>query len=207
MTNKIDHIIYTCRMLEEGMDRIEKLLGIRPALGGKHPKWGTHNAILSLGDSYLEVVAPDPSLKRPKNGTWIDQFLDQGPSLSSWVLQTTDIEQLHVIGKKADIPFGKIESGQRQKPDGTLLKWKLTDPYVMPYDGKLPFLIDWGTTPHPSSSAPLAGQLKDLVIIHSSAKALNKDLNTLGMNLQVNVAPQPQLKAIIETPKGIIELS
>ena len=189
------------------MDSIESQLGIRPILGGQHPKWGTHNALLSLGDSYLEVVAPDPSLKKPKRGTWIDQFLDQGPRLSSWVLQTTDIEKLYNQSKEAGISFGDIESGQRQKPDGTLLKWKLTDPYAMPYEGKLPFLIDWGTTPHPSLSAPLAGTLKDLIIIHPSSKKLKKDLKEIGINLSVSLGSEPLLKAIIETQKGLIELS
>ena len=59
---RIDHLIYTTSRLEAGCDEVERILGVRPVLGGSHPQWSTHNAVLSLGNmTYLEVISLDPN--------------------------------------------------------------------------------------------------------------------------------------------------
>ena len=61
----IDHLVYACANLERGMDEIEAQLGTRPVRGGRHPKFGTHNALLGLGDGvYLEIASRDPDPRR-----------------------------------------------------------------------------------------------------------------------------------------------
>ena len=61
---KLDHLVFTSRSLGAGCDEIERLLGIRPVKGGSHPKWGTHNAVLSLDNyQYIEVISLNPSSK------------------------------------------------------------------------------------------------------------------------------------------------
>ena len=57
---EIDHIVYCVPDLENGIDYIEELLGIRPVFGGRHLSNGTKNALLNLGDNcYLEILAVD----------------------------------------------------------------------------------------------------------------------------------------------------
>ena len=86
MANGIDHLLYASASLEQGMDEIESLLGVRPVRGGRHPQYGTHNALLSLGTgTYLEVIARDPDLATPRRGFWVDVVPGAKSRLMTWV--------------------------------------------------------------------------------------------------------------------------
>jgi hypothetical protein len=39
----------------------------------------------------------------------------------------------------------------RRSDAGDVLQWRLTPPQIERNDGLVPFLIDWGSTPHPTS--------------------------------------------------------
>ena len=56
---RIDHFMYAMPSLDDGMDHFERLLGVRPFLvvlmRGRHMQ-----CLVSLGDCYLEIIAPDP---------------------------------------------------------------------------------------------------------------------------------------------------
>ncbi len=206
MRNQIDHIIYTASNLEEGMDHIEALFGIRPVVGGQHPKWGTHNALLSLGNAYLEILAPDPSLAIPARGLWMSEQFKSQPQLSTWVLQTDSIELLREKVMSDGIAIGPIESGKRQKPNGDWLKWQLTDPYALPLGGALPFLISWGDTLHPSQSVPQAGELLELTIYHPNTEEVKEKISSFGISISVEQAEEPKLTALIQGNKGLVQI-
>ena len=205
MKPNIDHLVYTSPTLNEGMDRIEQLLGVRPVIGGRHLKWGTHNALLSLGDStYLEVVAPDPELHRPERGRWLEGLFQRGPRLATWVLRSENIDALHAKALESGVPLGQIEAGRREKPDGSVLSWRLTDPYAMPFDGAVPFLISWGDTPHPAGSLPGAGSLRNLSIAHPDPMSVRSQLEPLGVDIEVKKSSQFEIVAEIESVEGRI---
>ena len=63
----IDHIAITAPTLEAGAELVYRSLGVKPQKGGEHPRMGTHNLLLRLGNSvYLEVISPDPAAKSPE---------------------------------------------------------------------------------------------------------------------------------------------
>lgn len=203
----VDHLIYAAPSLEEGVSRIERLLDMRAIPGGRHPEYGTRNALLALGpETYLEIMAPDPDLVAPPGGRLFALDELDRPRLVAWVLRDEEIERRAERAHSAGWKLGRVKSGFRQRPDGTILSWKLTDPYVMHLDGVVPFLIAWGSTPHPASAAPRAGELVELKIEHPDPAAVRAAFKALGLELRVQPGPQPQLVAIIRAGDRLVEL-
>lgn len=204
MNVAVDHLLYGAPDLETGIDEIERRLGVRPVPGGRHPAYGTHNALLSLGSAcYLEVIAPDPGLPTPDGGIGFGLGRLTGPRLVSWALRHTEIQ---ATAERAGL--GAVETGERERDDGTVLRWRLTDPYAERMDGVVPFLIDWGETPHPASSAPYGGRLEELRIEHSAPDEVRRALATLGCGgMVVRQGESPRLVAVIHTTDGTVELS
>lgn len=205
--DNLDHLIYTTSNLESGIDKIENLLGVRPVIGGRHPDFGTHNALLSIGNSsYLEIVAPDYSLPSPESGRFMQQFFNQPPKLASWALKTNDIHRLSEAARKNGLNTGLVQQGSRTTPEGQILNWQLTDPFALHFGGSIPFLIDWGDTTHPSTVVPKAGKLIEFQIEHPKADEMKANLQLLNINMNVKPGKVIKLTAWIETQKGIVEL-
>lgn len=203
----IDHIVYAVSDLESGMTEIEKLIGARPVIGGRHPDFGTHNALLSLGPgTYLEIIAPDSSLPTPDHGLAFGISENQPPGIVTWALRVEEIQAVADAATGAGVPIGAVESGSREKPDGTVLSWQLSNPYAMPFDGAIPFLINWGDTPHPAVTTPRGGELLGIRIEHPDADKVRKALSALGVDIEVNKADTYSVIATIKTDRGIVEL-
>jgi len=184
------------------MDRIEALLGVRPARGGRHPSYGTHNALVSIGaETYLEVIAPDPTARPPDRGTPFGLDSVRVPRLVTWALRVEAITEA-----AAAAGLGTVAPGVRRTPDGTLLTWELTDPYAMPLDGAVPFLIRWGDTPHPAGAAPRAGTLVGFRIEHPDPGRVRAALAPLRLDVEVTAAGTAALVALIGADRGVVEL-
>jgi hypothetical protein len=204
----VDHLVVTCSELEAGIDDVEGRTGVRPAMGGRHLDWGSHNALLSLGDStYLEVISPDPESPLPLESRPA-VFTRPGPGLvNGWVAKCDDIERAIAISHELGHPLGPALHGRRERTDGTLLSWTLTDPSTRRFDGLLPILIDWGSSPHPASSAPTGCTLVGLALRHPEAGSLSTLLGRLGLPMVVEPGEVPTITATIETPAGTISIS
>ncbi len=207
LLSSVDHLIFAYHDLDEGIQEIEQLLGVRPARGGKHPDWGSHNAILSLGPrTYLEVIAPDPEstvpmTQRPAVFTKPGEHLING-----WVAHCSDLEHAHTTAAEAGVRLGATIHGRRARPDGRELKWSITDPRTCAFDSLLPLLINWGDSPHPAESAPGGCRLSELHLEHPEADRLGKLLESLQIPVEVLVGDTPSIVVTIDGPNGSIRL-
>lgn len=199
----IDHLIIFTPNLELGCEYVEHHLGVRPVMGGRHPDLGTHNALLGLGpECYLEVMAPDPHALNPMNPAETALGRLTEPRLGTWVLRAENIEALHA--RAVGIGLGEVREGHRDNPDGTRITWRITDPFVFPYDGVVPFLIAWGDTPHPGTRLPKVGELTGLAVEHPDAEDVEAAFKLLDVSVPVSKGARPRLHATIDTPQGLV---
>jgi hypothetical protein len=204
---EIDHLIVAAPTRETGIEFIADLTGVTPAVGGQHPQYGTCNALASLGDGvYLECIAPDPSLPGPGRARLfgLDEITE--PKLITWVARTSGLQRKRELFVASGIGIGEISAGGRRNPDGSEVRWEVSDPYAFPADGVIPFLIDWDTPVHPSASAVKGLSLVTLRGEHPDAGRVQAQLDLMACDLAVTRGDTPRLIAALETPRGEVEL-
>ena len=202
----IDHLVYAVPNLDKAIDDLEERTGIRAAYGGSHPGRGTRNALLSLGVGvYLEVIGPDPSQPAPAQ-RWLGIDESMRPRLATWAAKATDIDAKVERAKAAGYDPGPVIAGSRQRPDGSILEWRLTVRPEPAGHGLVPFLIEWGMSDHPSKSAPPGCLLRSLSAVHPDPASVRGMLDALGVSLAVSKDERPALIAVLDTPRGTLEL-
>jgi hypothetical protein len=125
----------------------------------------------------------------------------------TWVARAENLQATVATAKAGGIDLGEVEERSRQRPDGSLLHWDMTDPRKEREGGIVPYFINWGTTTHPAETAAKGCTLKALKAMHPEAERLRNVLLRLGLDLMVEQRPGVRLVATIETPKGDYDLS
>jgi Glyoxalase-like domain len=193
--------------LNRGVEEIEKLLGVRATPGGQHPGRGTRNALITLGPaSYLEIIGPDPDQPPPKapRPFGIDGL--KKSRLVAWAAKGADLERLRDDAVRKGIGLGEVLSGSRRRSNGVLLEWRYTNPQTVLAHGLIPFFIDWGQSPHPAQSAAKGPSMIALRAEHPDAQRVQHLLRELGLDLPVQLGATHALVAIIDSPRGRVEL-
>lgn len=207
LISRVDHIVYAAPDLDRGVAEIEKLLGVRATAGGQHPGRGTRNALIALGPtSYLEIIAPDPQQPSPKEPRPFGLDGLRQSRLVAWFVTSRDLEQLRSEALRNGVQLGEVRSGSRRRPDGVELVWQFTDPAVVLGDGVVPLFINWGESPHPAHTAPKGATLVSLRAEHPKLRDVSAMLRHLGVDLPVTEGQSPALIAVIEGPRGRVEL-
>lgn len=205
LLTRIDHLIYAAPDLEAAVDDLEHRLGVRASGGGQHLGQGTHNSLLALGPAtYLEVVAPDPRQPEPPGPRPYGVDGVTRPGLVGWAIACDDIEAAAGDARARGFDPGDVIEGQRLTSTGETLRWRSTRNALTA--GVVPFLIDWGDTPHPAVSAPQGLTLQDVHVEHPDAEAVSAKLAALGARVEVIPAAEAALVARVSGPRGSLEL-
>ena len=146
MKNKktiIDHIVFAVKDLQQGIDQIKTLTGVKPLMGGKHLNKGTHNALLPLGSkTYLEIISVDPESEYDGQ-KWMAVDHIAKSTITRWALSPSNIEETAGLLNNYNSNLGLIINGERQLKDESFLRWKMTNPNPFGIVDSIPFLIDW----------------------------------------------------------------
>lgn len=211
MTALLDHFAIAATDLASGTAWLEARLGVALAPGGTHPRMGTHNRVLRLGDGlYLELIAIDPDAPQPGRPRWfgLDEpalaaRLVERPRLVAWVAATDDLDAATAA---SPFPLGPVHEMTR----GDLV-WRIT----IPDDGRtvesgaVPTLIEWPPGVHPTKRMPDAGcTLERLTIHHPESQRIRDGLARIGLNdPTVHIVDGgPSLAVSLVTPAGRVVL-
>ncbi len=201
MSSTVDHLVYAVRHLDSSIDEWEQATGVRPAPGGRHPEFGTHNALVSLGDVYLELLAADPEAGAVAGLGELIAGLT-GPRLVTFAARTDAAAEVASVA--AELGLGvQVLAGSRRTEAGELLQWRNVMLSGHGYGRLVPFFIEWAPgTPHPSASSPPGGSLEALWATHPEAGELASLYGDLGLTGVRAHAGPAGLHARLATPAG-----
>lgn len=203
----LDHILWGAGDLEAGAAAFAAASGIVPAPGGSHAGFGTRNRLLGLGTGlYFEVIAPDPEQNIVgTRGAKLAAL--QRPGLVAFAVRCSDLPAMRAAAEKAGIAMrGPVAMG-RTRADGVRLDWSILYFGDETLADMVPFAIDWGRSPHPSTSTPPGMALKSFAALHPDRERLASIYAALGIPVEVKRAPHPGFLAVLDTPKGELVLT
>lgn len=204
--DRLDHLIWAVADLDRGIADLEALSGVRAAVGGRHPGFGTRNALAGLSPGlYLEILAPDPL----QDGAGTLGALVAGlvqPSLIGWCARGDDLEGLAARLPAAGLATPGRIAMTRTRPDGLRLDWSILGIGGHEFGALIPFLIDWQACPHPSASAPAGLRLERFDLTAPDPLAVASACAGLGIDVQPSQG-KAGLHAEITGPKGQFRLA
>lgn len=191
----LDHVIAAGPALPIAVAALERVSGVRAAIGGEHPDHGTVNALASMGECYLELFAratPDLS----------DQTLTE-LSLIDFAMRTEQADAIASRLDEAGLQY-KRTKGSRVTPAGQRLTWESIEPVGHGFGGAVPFFIDWGNTPNPATTAPGGLSEPRLRVCHPHTERLRAIYAALKIDMDVGEAPSPRLELAVNSPGGVL---
>lgn len=118
----IDHVLVAVRDLDAATQDYERLLGRPVSLRGRHPAYGTANAIFQLDNTYVELIAPDGQ------GPFADRLTARldgpGEGLFGVAFATPDAGALAEEWRAAGLSASDPQTGEGHAPDGTVRRWR-----------------------------------------------------------------------------------
>ncbi|MGN7386407.1 VOC family protein [Sporosarcina sp. SAFN-015] len=147
---KLDHVVYFTSKSPDEIVSEQRNEGKHAVIGGRHEKWGTHNALLYVKNAYVEWL----SVERAEFAAKVDHpltrlLLHDLKDKDGWgtiCLSVTDIEQFNEDITNKGFATSGVLNAERRTAAGELKKWKML--FVdQPVSGELPypFFIEWET--------------------------------------------------------------
>ena len=167
---KIDHFVFGANTLSEGSNAIKNILDEDLSEINTHETMGTHNRVISLGSSYLEIIALDPENQNANSNTWFnlsdkvyrEKFL-KIPKLISFVISSDDLSSSIFFEKEFFVSRNKYKWFFKKPNFEYLNKINFTNTNLFPS------LINW------QSVSPLNAMKKSSYIFESLEIILNEN--------------------------------
>jgi hypothetical protein len=203
----LDHILWAAPDLGAGEKIIETLTGVAPARGGVHPGLGTRNSLIGLDSGiYFEIISPDPAQRIEGNRGGRIAALPR-PGIMTFAIRSDDLDALSVAARREGLSLQGPVAMSRDRPDGMRLDWTILYLEDSRFGEAIPFVIDWGQSPHPSESVPAGCQLRSYAVLHPDADELARLYAALDIPVPVKRGAYPGFVAELATPRGDVVLT
>jgi len=136
---RIDHIIYATGDLARAVRHFEQDYGLAASGGGIHPRLGTCNALVPVGNrQYVELMA----VADPSADTYLVEALSDKVATGDRLFAVcVEADDLDVTAARLGIA---ITLGERRGSTGRVVRWRMAGlASTIGPDGN-PFFIDWG---------------------------------------------------------------
>ena len=140
---ELDHVLLAAVDLDEASHVLEARHSLTVVGGGRHPGWGTANRIVPLGDAYLELVAAADEAEAACTafGRWVLAGRASPFAPLGWAVRTANLD-----GEAARLGL-TASDGVRERPDGSVLRWRLAGVDESAAEPFRPFFIEWPPCP------------------------------------------------------------
>ncbi|NYF25887.1 VOC family protein [Sporosarcina sp. JAI121] len=145
---KLDHVVYFTEKEPAEMVEEQQVIGRHAVVGGRHEKWGTHNALLYAKNAYVEWLSVEKmsiaqQVEHPLTKLLLHD-LAEGEGWGTLCLSVEGIEQFKKEVENKGFQTSGVMDAQRRTADGKIRKWKML--FVdQPVSNELPypFFIEW----------------------------------------------------------------
>jgi len=156
----LDHVVLAASDPDATAKDLEERLGLVASAGGRHDAFGTDNRLVWLGDSYLELIGAFDEQKAGESwlGRPVVEAIERGGGLVTWAIAVDEVDAALRWGPPDRGLLGPFD-GERRRPDGELVQWRLArPPVVSPVE---PFVIEHDRTAAEWTAAERAARAKE----------------------------------------------
>lgn len=211
--SRLDHVVIAGPELAAVIAHVERATGVRAAPGGRHPGLGTANALIALtrggerGPQYLELIGPDPDRgggAPAPTAFGIDGVTE--PRVVAYAIHPTDLDGAAARARDAGLDPGPVVPLSRRTDEGELLEWRLTH-WRPDLPAHLPFLIDWGGTPHPGTTTVPTLELDAFTATVPDVWAACGEARAFGSDIRLHAGAEASLRLEITGRSGRVTLA
>ncbi|MBO8157311.1 MAG: VOC family protein [Bacillaceae bacterium] len=144
-----DHLVIFSENPENDQRAISNEHRLTLTKGGHHENWGTYNYLAFMGNHcYIEWIGIEDQMKVDTSDNPLIQHVAFSERLQRYgpiqfALRTSNLDSLIKHYEENAIPYKGPYPGQRRRPDGTMMKWRMLFPEYDVQQEVLPFLIEW----------------------------------------------------------------
>ena len=94
------------------------------------------------------------------------------PGIMTFAIRSDDLDTLSAAARREGLSLQGPAAMSRDRPDGVRLDWTILYLEDSRFGEAIPFVIDWGASPHPSESVPAGCRLRSFAVLHPKADEL-----------------------------------
>jgi hypothetical protein len=208
--NCLDHVMLATCDLKEGMERFEKMTGLKPTKIGSLRGVGTKSARVSLSNgTFVEIIGPDEKASSEGMGPHLLNMPEGKlvPFHYSVRAKPDDVEIPESLNWDKDDVVMVYADADDFAEDGEVCKWDLVFLYGHGLGGIVPSFVNWREIRH-HPTARLEKTGAKLVSVRVQAPSGNYAHDLLGGVKGITMCQgQPELSFSIDTPKGVVSFS